>query len=105
MKKTSTKNSTVKFRLDPNHPPKQTPAEKRALDAMTDRDIDTSDIPSQTGAARWYSPVARAEENKAQVTLRLDRKVLDFFKDQGPGYQTRINAVLRQYVSAHSTTR
>jgi len=72
---------------------------------MKDRDIDTSDIPSQAVTTGWYSPVARAEENKAQVTLRLDRKILDYFKDEGPGYQTRINAVLLQYVSAHSTTR
>ena len=32
------------------------------------------------------------------VTMRLDRSVVDFFKKQGPGYQSRINAVLRAYV-------
>jgi len=34
---------------------------------------------------------------KAAISLRLDADVLDWFKAQGPGYQTRINAVLRAY--------
>ena len=33
---------------------------------------------------------------KETVTLRLDRDVLDFFQDQGPGWQDRINAALRK---------
>jgi uncharacterized protein (DUF4415 family) len=38
---------------------------------------------------------------KARVTMRLDRDILEFFKRAGPGYQTRIQAVLRSYVEAH----
>jgi uncharacterized protein (DUF4415 family) len=34
---------------------------------------------------------------KAAISLRLDADVLEWFKAQGPGYQTRINAVLRAY--------
>ena len=34
---------------------------------------------------------------KEQVTLRLDRDVLEWFRTKGRGYQTRINAVLRAY--------
>jgi uncharacterized protein (DUF4415 family) len=37
---------------------------------------------------------------KAAISLRLDADVLDWFKAQGPGYQTRINAVLRAYREA-----
>jgi uncharacterized protein (DUF4415 family) len=33
---------------------------------------------------------------KVSTTLRLDREVLDYFRAQGPGYQTRINETLRQ---------
>ena len=33
---------------------------------------------------------------KEQVTLRLDREVLDFFQEGGPGWQERINAALRK---------
>ena len=33
---------------------------------------------------------------KEQVTLRIDRDVLDFFQEDGPGWQDRINAALRK---------
>jgi len=33
---------------------------------------------------------------KEQVTLRIDRDVLDFFQADGPGWQERINAALRK---------
>jgi uncharacterized protein (DUF4415 family) len=39
-------------------------------------------------------------EPKVPVSIRLDREVLDWFKRQGPRYQTRINAVLRAFVAA-----
>ncbi len=77
-----------------------TAAQKRdlkALAAMTDKDINLSDIPEQldwSGAKRgvFYKPI------KQQLTLRLDADVVDWFKRQGEGYQTRINAVLRKHV-------
>jgi uncharacterized protein (DUF4415 family) len=34
------------------------------------------------------------------VSIRLDADILEFFKAQGRGYQTRINAVLREYMRA-----
>lgn len=39
---------------------------------------------------------------KAAISLRLDADVLDWFRAQGAGYQTRINAVLRAYMDAAS---
>jgi uncharacterized protein (DUF4415 family) len=33
---------------------------------------------------------------KETVTLRIDRDVLDFFQETGPGWQDRINAALRK---------
>lgn len=38
---------------------------------------------------------------KEAISIKLDRDVLAFFRRQGRGYQTRINAVLRRYVEAH----
>ena len=35
---------------------------------------------------------------KEQVTLRIDRDVLDVFQADGPGWQDRINAALRKAV-------
>ena len=37
---------------------------------------------------------------KASISLRIDADVLEWFKAQGTGYQTRINAVLRAYREA-----
>ena len=41
-----------------------------------------------------------AAPRKAAISLRLDADVLDWFRAQGSGYQTRINAVLRAYMEA-----
>ena len=42
------------------------------------------------------------EHGKEQLTIRFDKEVIDYFKKQGKGYQTRMNAVLKAYVEAHS---
>jgi uncharacterized protein (DUF4415 family) len=49
-------------------------------------------------AARLLRPRGRPPKDhpKAQVTLRLDAEVLQHFKAGGPGWQTRINAVLKR---------
>ena len=38
-----------------------------------------------------------SEARKAHMTLRLDADVLGWFRAQGKGYQTKINAILRKY--------
>jgi uncharacterized protein (DUF4415 family) len=42
----------------------------------------------------------KAVPRKASISLRIDADVLEWFKAQGTGYQTRINAVLRAYREA-----
>lgn len=71
---------------------------------MKDEDIDYSDIPPLTpeffanGIVRkGLKPVNR----KDQITLRIDHDVIQFFKEQGRGYQTKINQLLRAYMEAH----
>ena len=73
------------------------------LDAMRDRDIDLSDASEITPAMFAKAIVRRglAPRTKRQLTLRLDSDVLDWFKKQGTGYQTRINALLRAYMEEH----
>ena len=39
---------------------------------------------------------------KTSISLRVDRDVLEWFKAQGPGYQTRINTILRAFKDASS---
>lgn len=70
------------------------------LDAMEDQDIDLSDVPEIT-PEMFAKAIVRRGLNprvKKQLTLRLDGDVLDWFKRQGRGYQTRINALLRAYM-------
>ena len=67
---------------------------------MEDQDIDFSDIP-ELDAEFFAKAVIRLPEPKAVVTMRLDREVLEWFKAQGRGYQTRINSLLKAYMEAH----
>lgn len=76
------------------------------VDALRDVDIDFSDIPeippemfARAIVRRGLKPVPR----KAQLTLRIDSDVLEWFKKQGRGYQTKINTLLRAYMEAHKT--
>lgn len=70
------------------------------IDAMSDKNIDYSDVP-ETDADFWQSATVNSPAVKQQVTLRIDPDIVEFFKADGQGYQTRINAVLRSYVKAH----
>lgn len=72
--------------------------------AMNDRDARlTADHPEadlkhivRGIARRGLRPVSQ----KASISLRLDADVVDWFRSQGPGYQTRMNAVLRAFKDA-----
>lgn len=48
----------------------------------------------------WTDAVVVRWPQKAALSIRLDADVLAFFRADGKGYQTRINAVLRSYVEA-----
>ncbi|MEA5621160.1 BrnA antitoxin family protein [Cronbergia sp. UHCC 0137] len=74
------------------------------LDAMTDEDIDFSDCPEITPELFAKAVVNKGlpdSKNKAQVTLPIDRDVLEWFQSQGRSYQTQINALLRAYMETH----
>jgi len=74
------------------------------LDSLKDEEIDFSDIPEVSEemfargiVRRGLKPVVR----KKQLTLRVDRDVVEWYQRQGPGYQTRINSLLRAYMEEH----
>ena len=48
------------------------------------------------------APKSAALAHKQIVTIRLDADMLDWFKGAGPGYQTRINQILRQHMADQS---
>ena len=72
----------------------------RALEALPEDQIDTSDAPeildwSDARRGVFYRPV------KKQITLRLDADIIAWFKAHAPegrGYQTYINGALREHV-------
>ena len=60
-----------------------------SLQASVEDDL-LSLVDEEIGAeARWNRP------RKRRVSLRVDIEVVDWFKSKGPGYQTRINRLLR----------
>jgi uncharacterized protein (DUF4415 family) len=64
------------------------------LDRSIAEDPDWQEVPKD-----WYLKAeAVMPARKKLVSMRFDADVLDWFRDQGPGYQTRMNAVLRAFV-------
>lgn len=46
----------------------------------------------------WSKAVVVIPPKKKAISIRVDEDVLDYFKNEGAGYQRRINAVLRSYM-------
>ena len=71
------------------------------LRLMTDREIADA-VERDKDAARldidWSGAEVVFPETKKAISIRLDTDIIEFFKRTGPGYQTKINAVLRSYV-------
>ena len=78
-------------------------AELKALAALPDEQIDTTEMPeiidwSDARRGVLYRPV------KQQITLRIDADVIEWFRSRarrGQGYQTNINRALREYIEQH----
>ena len=71
------------------------------VDAMTDADITLTDEHPELSARQMLRGVFRVGLKpvppKVAISLRIDADVLEWFKSLGPGYQTRINLVLRAF--------
>jgi uncharacterized protein (DUF4415 family) len=93
---TAKQRNITTFQLDPANPPTLASAQAQRLEELP---IDYSDIPELPDDF-WtnHPPVAR--DTKEQLTIRVDKTVVEFFRTEGPGYQTRMNDVLRSYVEA-----
>ncbi len=68
------------------------------LSKLPDSAIDYSDIP-ETDAKFWNEATVEYPAKKVHLSIRLDEDVVEWFRRFGKGYQTKINAVLRSYVS------
>ena len=93
---------TVRVSLD--NLPKNTQTDWEKVKNMTETEIDAaavSDPDAQpTDEAFWEDAQVVMPQPKRAISLRIDDDVLEWFKSQGRGYQTRMNAVLRAYMEA-----
>lgn len=67
---------------------------------LTDEEIEASiaNDPDWSDEWHWSDAVLVIPPKKQAISIRVDEDVLDFFKQEGAGYQRRMNAVLRSYM-------
>jgi uncharacterized protein (DUF4415 family) len=75
------------------------------VEALTDHQIEAA-IQSDPDAApeldeEWFRSAVLAVPAKMAMSLRVDTDVLEWFRSQGKGWQTRMNSILRAYAKAH----
>jgi uncharacterized protein (DUF4415 family) len=68
---------------------------------MSDDEIDLTDN-AELDTSFFENATLRLPEPKKSVNIRIDNDVIEWYKHQGPGYQTRMNAVLRMYMKTKS---
>ena len=86
----------------------RTPSRGRAdldrLRRLSDAEVRDSSPPELSGLPHDFWDTAELVEpvRKQAVSLRIDEDVLAWFKQRGPRYQSRMNAVLRSYMNSRS---
>ena len=75
------------------------------VDSLTDHDIERA-IAEDPDAAPildedWFRTAVLGAPAKVAMSIRVDDDVMEWFRSQGKGWQTRMNAVLRAYAKAH----
>lgn len=80
-----------------------TPEEEAQINAGIAADPDTYELSDEEFTK--LRPVGRppAEVTKDKITIRLSREVTDYFRATGKGWQTTVNEILLEYVTAHQT--
>jgi uncharacterized protein (DUF4415 family) len=93
---------------DGSYKPEESKTDWARLDAMTDEEITAAalDDPDAQPLDDEFWRTARVLQApiaspKKHTGIRIDTEVLDWFKRQGRGWQTRMNAVLRAYYERH----
>jgi uncharacterized protein (DUF4415 family) len=103
MKKPSTKN-TVKYPAQ--QLPIDTETDWKRVDAMSEqqlqKNIETDKDAITVTEEFWQAAklVMPATGHKERITIRIDSDILDWLKEDGRGYQSRINAILRTCMNA-----
>jgi uncharacterized protein (DUF4415 family) len=74
------------------------------LEAMTDEEIDTSDIPP-LGEKFFANARLRMPKGKVTVTVSLDKDISDWYQAQGEESKALMSAALKIYAEAHREIR
>jgi len=76
-------------------------ADLARLREMSEAEINSASPPEATDLPGdfWDNARVVTPPPKEAISIRVDRDVLAWFRSQGPGYQTRMNAVLRSYMT------
>lgn len=92
--------------------PSRSRANIARLRVMTEAEIERTSPPELAALPEdfWNDAELIAPVSKQAISLRVDEDVLDWFRSLGPRYQTRMNAVLRSYMTqaakrGHARTR
>jgi len=86
------KNTTVRYSLS---------AIKRKVPRGATKTRASAPEAGPVGVEFWKRARVVMPRGKTSVHLRIDSDVFEWFKKQGEGHLTRMNAVLRSYVDAH----
>ena len=95
--------ATITKTIDLNEPIKVSDEAIVRFDAIKEDDIDYSDIPELD--EEFFKQAVKIhkidiENRKKQISLRIDKDILDWLKSSGKGYQTRANLILRAAMEA-----
>ncbi len=69
-----------------------------------DRPASADELAAGIAAARRKRGRPAGSATKEQVAIRIDRDILESFRAGGPGWQTRMNEALREWVKTHPST-
>jgi len=81
---------TVKKKKAKRRKVRSLPAKLGRVRALIEEELLSLAEEERGAEARWNRP------RKRRISLRVDAEVVDWFKSKGPGYQTRINRILRK---------
>jgi uncharacterized protein (DUF4415 family) len=67
------------------------------MSELAEENINYEDSPA-TNEEFWADAEVYMPQHKIHISLRLDKDIVNYFKEGGAGYQSRINAVLKSYM-------
>jgi len=109
----STSNNSLETKTSEVKPRADSRTHWDRLDALSDAEIDTSDIPPLTeedfARSEWRLPTGLKPSSSTKtapvmVEVAVDEDILAWFQSQGQDYQTKMRAALRLYAEAHQAS-